>query len=437
MNISLPIDSAIEFINIVELSPLVSHCNIKVCWVDNTHPNRNGSLITKEVATKMGQTLAGCPIVGYFNEETQDFAGHERQLVVDEDGNVKLKDITRPYGFVDVNAKVWFQKFQDNDGVIREYLCTEGYIWTGAYPESKRIIEQGNNQSMELEKESVQGFWTNQNNSNARFFIINEALIEKLCILGENVEPCFEGSQIKNTFSLEAEFAEFKNTMFSLISEIKETLKGGAVDMQEENVIIEDTVVTEEPVTENSIADPAPEVPETPVEETQPEPEVIEEAPVAEEPVPVVEEPVTEEPAGPTYSLEEIPEYVSLRDEHNTLLANYSALEESVATLNAELETLRTFRLEKEREAKQSMINSFYMLSDEDKKDVIENIDNYSLNDIEAKLAVICVRNKVNFSLNENKLKTEEPALLFNLNSVGEDNVPDWVKAVREVASNM
>ena len=437
MNISLPIDSAIEFINIVELSPLVSHCNIKVCWVDNTHPNRNGSLITKEVATKMGQTLAGCPIVGYFDEETQDFAGHERKLIVDEDGNVKLKDITRPYGFVDVNAKVWFQKFQDNDGVIREYLCTEGYIWTGAYPESKRIIEQGNNQSMELEKESVQGFWTNQNNSNARFFIINEALIEKLCILGENVEPCFEGSQIKNTFSLEAEFAEFKNTMFSLISEIKETLKGGAVNMQEENVIIEDTVVTEEPVTENSIADPAPEVPETPVEEAQSEPEVIEEAPVVEEPVPVIEESVTEEPEGPTYSLEEIPEYVSLRDEHNTLLANYSALEESVATLNAELETLRTFRLEKEREAKQSMINSFYMLSDEDKKDVIENIDNYSLNDIEAKLAVICVRNKVNFSLNENKPKTEEPALLFNLNSVGEDNAPDWVKAVREVASNM
>lgn len=391
----------------------------------------------------MGKTLPGAPIVGYYNEEKKDFEGHERELAFKEDGSIFLKDLTRPYGFVDVNAKVWFQKFKDADGVVREYLCTEGYIWTGAYPESKRIIEKGNNQSMELEKESVKGFWANQSNSNTRFFIINEALIEKLCILGENVEPCFEGAQIKSTFSLETEFAEFKNTMFSLINEIKETLKGGAVDMQEENVIIEDAVVTEEPITENSVADPAPEVPETPVEEGQPEPEAVEEEPVveepaAEEPAPVVEEPVIEEPAGPTYSLEEIPEYVSLRDEHNTLLANYSALEESVATLNAELETLRTFRLEKEREAKQSMINSFYMLSDEDKKDVVENIDNYSLNDIEAKLAVICVRNKVNFSLEENKPhKTEGPALLFNLNSVAEDNAPDWVKAVREVASNM
>jgi hypothetical protein len=37
---------------------------------------------------------------------------------------------TRPYGFVDLNAKVWFKKYND-EGVIHEYLVTEGYIWTG------------------------------------------------------------------------------------------------------------------------------------------------------------------------------------------------------------------------------------------------------------------------------------------------------------------
>ena len=36
-----------------------------------------------------------------------------------------------------------------------------------------------------------------------------------------------------------------------------------------------------------------------------------------------------------------------------------------------------------------------------DKKDVIENIDTYSLDDIEAKLSIICVRNKVNFNLED------------------------------------
>lgn len=80
------------------------------------------------------------------------------------------------------------------------------------------------------------------------------------------------------------------------------------------------------------------------------------------------------------------------------------------------------------------MIDSFYMLSDEAKADVVANIDNYSLDDIEAKLSVICVRNKVSFAL-ENEPSGQT---IVNLDGVGqEDTVPDWVKAVEEVAKNM
>jgi len=38
------------------------------------------------------------------------------------------------------------------------------------------------------------------------------------------------------------------------------------------------------------------------------------------------------------------------------------------------------------------------MLSEEDKKDVIENKTKYSLEEIKAKLAVICFEKKVNFN---------------------------------------
>ncbi len=41
------------------------------------------------------------------------------------------------------------------------------------------------------------------------------------------------------------------------------------------------------------------------------------------------------------------------------------------------------------------------MLSDEDKKNVLDNIDKFSLRDIEAELSIICVRNRVNFNLDE------------------------------------
>ena len=88
------------------------------------------------------------------------------------------------------------------------------------------------------------------------------------------------------------------------------------------------------------------------------------------------------------------------------------------------------------------MIKSFYMLSDEDKKDVIENIDTYSIDEIEAKLSVICVRNKVSFSLDEeddnNNNNNDEP-LTYNLNdtNTGDLSIPAWLKAVQAVAENM
>ena len=83
------------------------------------------------------------------------------------------------------------------------------------------------------------------------------------------------------------------------------------------------------------------------------------------------------------------------------------------------------------------MIDSFYMLSDEDKADVIENIDKYSLDDIEAKLSVICVRNKVNFNLEDENTEKKE-TVVFSLDNEEDDNavVPAWVKAIQKVAKN-
>ena len=65
------------------------------------------------------------------------------------------------------------------------------------------------------------------------------------------------------------------------------------------------------------------------------------------------------------------------------------------------------------------MNETFYMLSDEEKKDCLDNIDTYSYDDIEAKLSVICVRNnKVNFGLDNKPEANEE--MLFN-GSIGCD----------------
>lgn len=412
--ISVPA-SPIELIDIspLEQSPLISKVQIKICYVGD-EPNRNGSVITKQVAEQMASSVRGLPIVGFYKGE-EDFDEHNRKITIVND-EIKIEDMTKPYGFISMDAKVWFQKFID-DGVEHEYLCTEGYIWTDAYPESKRIIEKGNNQSMELNR-NIKGSWTTDDNGFPEFFIINEALIEKLCILGEDVEPCFEGATISKQFSLSLD-ENFKQQMFAMVNELKEALDKGGNTQMEDNKIIED------------------EFKKKPDEEEKEEKKVSEEEgktdkenkPDSEEDKKDKNSEDEDEKKKKKYSLEEIPEYVELSKNFTALQKDYDALVEEVAVL-------RSFKASAERADKEEMIKSFYMLSDADKKDCIDNIDKYSLDDIEAKLSVICVRNKVNFNLDEDKTPANPTVYTLGDNDDG-DSAPAWIKAVRDTAKEM
>lgn len=106
MHKSVPLNCPCEFIEIVPYNPLISKCVIKVLYVDDK-PNRNGTIITKNTAKKIANSLPGSPIAGFFCEETNDFNEHDRVLEIKE-GKLKFSRKTRPYGFVDLNAKVWF-----------------------------------------------------------------------------------------------------------------------------------------------------------------------------------------------------------------------------------------------------------------------------------------------------------------------------------------
>lgn len=404
-----------EYIQNTQISPLVSKGVCKVCYVGQ-QPNRNHTVITKEVAIEMGRKLPGSPIVGYFNQETKDFEGHNRAIDI-KDGKFAIVDVTRPYGFVPDNANVWFQKFND-EGVEREYLVTDVYIWTGVYPESKRILENGNNHSMELNEKNQSGFWTKDEKTNERIFIYNEALIEKLCVLGEKVEPCFEGAQFSSHFSLEGnqEFQKLKTMVYSMMDQLKETFnKGGSQEpMDNENKAL----------TEFEKNNPNPEDKNKEKENS------------SGTPAPEKEGKEDKDKKG-KYNLEDVTEYTELLAKFNELEGKYSALEQEKNTLDTEVTELKEFKLKAERQNKQQMIDSFYMLSDDDKKDVVEHIDTYSLDDIEAKLSILCVRNKVNFNLEDKHEEDDKtPKGLFNLEHPETDNVPDWVKAIRETAKS-
>lgn len=408
MYTSLPAQDACEFITYPTINPLVSQCQIKVLYVGE---NRNGTVISKAVAVEMGKKLPGSPIVGYYNKEDQDFEGHNKDIEWNGE-TYDIIDMTKPYGFIGENAHVWFQKFQDEDGVIRDYLLTEGYIWSGIYPESQRIIDKGNNQSMELDKDTLQGNWGISNQNNGRVFIINDATITKLCILGENFEPCFEGAQITGS----AQFGEY--SLQNDLSKLREAIAAMSKQIQEyeRSSQMEDQVIQEQ----------EQEVIETPEAENF---EKNEDNPIQDEQQ-KSEETVEE----PQYSLEEIPEYVQLKADFEQLQNDYSVLKEENEALVATNQQLNEFKLSIEKKDKQAMIDSFYMLSAEDKQEVQNNIDNYSLNDIEAKLSIICVRNKVDFSLNDKEDEKEKEApIIFSLDpTVNDSDIPEWIQAVKE-----
>lgn len=408
MYTSLPAQDACEFITYPTINPLVSQCQIKVLYVGE---NRNGTVISKAVAAEMGKKLPGSPIVGYYNKEDQDFEGHNKDIEWNGE-TYDIIDMTKPYGFIGENAHVWFQKFQDEDGVIRDYLLTEGYIWSGIYPESQRIIDKGNNQSMELDKDTLQGNWGISNKNNGRVFIINDATITKLCILGENFEPCFEGAQFTGSaqfgeYSLQNDLSKLREAIAAMSKQIQEyerssQMEDQVIQEQEQEVIETPEAENFEKIKDNLIQD-----------EQQKSEETVEE---------------------PQYSLEEIPEYIQLKADFEQLQNDYSILKEENEALVATNQQLNEFKLSVEKKDKQAMIDSFYMLSAEDKQEVQNNIDNYSLNDIEAKLSIICVRNKVDFSLNDKEDEKEKEApIIFSLDPTASDSdIPEWIQAVKE-----
>ncbi len=442
----------------------------------------------------MAPSLRGACIVGHYEASKGDFEEHNR-LVELKGGTATVIEDTRPYGFVDLNAPVWFQDFLDDDQVVRKYLVTEGYLWTGQYPECGRVIQEGNNQSMELDEYLTSGEWTTIDNTKMEFFIINEAVVSKLCILGEDMEPCFEGSTInKSTTQYSFDRGTFANQLFSLMQDIKGILsKGGEPAMFElynvelgddmwkkvsemvtgidnkyivngvyvnkdetpyQYFLIASDKETDEPnyVRVNfSIGEDGSttygiqegfEIPEgyEPVFTREAVSEYIN-AQAANEPETQGNpdesgNPETDNTVG-TYKLEEIPEYVEAMNRIHELETNFAALKETADAAAAELAALREYKVNAERKDKQAMIDSFYMLSDEEKKPVVDMIDTYSVEEIEEKLSVICVRNKVSFAKEDDDSNSGVKTYSVGDGSNAESATPEWIKAVLETAKTL
>ena len=462
MHRSIATIDAPQFINLqpLDINPMMSKCEIKVLYIG---ANRNHSYITKEVATEMAKTLRGAPIVGYYKEEKEDFADHGEQVIFDDEG-IHFNCLTKPYGFVAPDAEIWFQKFIDTDDfgndIEREYLMTTGYLWTGQFEEAKAVVENGRPQSMELDEATLNGRWEYDMSKGMDYFIIDDAMFSKLCILGDDVEPCFEGASVTEP-QVSTSFTKvddtFVRTLYTMMQDLKSALQtqGGQSKMELENNELENNeiVVENEVVEETPVAEEVPAVEEPAVEEEVPAEENAEAASNGE-----IEEESTEEPASefakkdeeeeeekedaenkeeePAEEEEEDDEEKKKAAKNSLLEEEHEALKAEFAAMKAEYEKLVEFKNQIDNEKKDELIASFYMLSDEDKADVVENKAKYSLEEIKSKLAVICFDKKVNFDLddnskNEERVEDNKNANVTTFSLDNQDNgIPAWIKAV-------
>ena len=394
-----------EFINLSpnDINPLVSNCQIKVLYIGE---NRNRSYISKEVAEDMAKSLRGTPIVGYYIEDKEDFGDHGEQLVIDGEG-FHFNTLTKPYGFVAPDAKVWFQDFEDMDerGIktVRTYLVTDGYLWTGQFEECRSLLTNAKSQSMELDSETLNGEWSNAVNNNYELFIINDAIFSKLCILGDDVKPCFEGASIApKTYNL-----DFQKTLFSMVKDLQEIKSEGRANSMNTEIIenndLNAAVNAAEPAAATTFTEKIENLGKANQEE-----------------LPKNENTITAE------------QFSLLSQEYEDLKNKNAELQEKYSKLEQDYSELLTFKKNVENEKKDELIKSFYMLSNEDKKDVMENKEKYSLDEIEAKLSVICFRKKINFASEKEESEGEPAApVTYSLQDATED-VPAWLNSIRD-----
>ena len=179
--------------------------------------NRNGTYITEEFAEKLINTVPYTPVKGIWSEEIGDFEDHGKSRV---QGKI--------YGVVLAEPNFSWQDFVDKDGITRTYACVDVIVYTAIYPEASQII--GKALSMELLPKSIKGNWTMIDGK--KFFAFEDASFAGLQVLGDDVEPCFEGAQFFSLFTQMQElYAKIKQ--FSL-----ET--GGNVEMPELNFKLSD-----------------------------------------------------------------------------------------------------------------------------------------------------------------------------------------------------
>ena len=380
--------------------------------------NRNGSYITEAVASQLIQSALNSPtpVVGFFDPETQSWAGHTGPTLADAYGYVK-------------SFEGW-QPLRDTDGETREYAIFSVDLFTKYYEEATKIA--GQNQSMELDINSIDGDWADIGGN--EYFVYTKAQIQGLCIIGSH-EPCFSVSAFfsKEDDNYKSQYDKFSSLLSDLKMRVEEAENGGEKTMDEK---------FEAQEVENL---ETPAVEETQVQEPEPVAEFTEEAVVEQlstEEIPNEESETTfaavEEDANASESdvsavievkVADVDNFEILYNELNAkyeqLNADFAAVKMQIDSLTEQLaaaqateqslrETVHGYELkeqENENARKELLIQKYEKEIDEPEEitGLRASISNFSYEELEGKLAILFANKKMMADSDTKKVPLVEP----------------------------
>ena len=199
---------------------LYSYAKLKIFYVGMTGDKR---LFTKQFSDKLLATLPYVPVVAYYDEEDEDFRGH----------NLSVQYI---YGIVPPDTKI---EYIEEDG--KEYAICDVLLYTGRRDRTGEIAQKivGKGHSLELNPADTKYKYNKNASGHIQSIEFTEGSLLGLSVLGDNEKPAFAGSEF---FSAQSEFmkmfADFKATMIDIFA-AQNQQRGDemSVELENQNVI--------------------------------------------------------------------------------------------------------------------------------------------------------------------------------------------------------
>lgn len=182
--IRLRFTSSIE--DICDINESFASARLRAFYVGG---NRNGSFISKDSVEDAIPTMFNCPIVCNYDVESDTIGGHDIGIITNDDGEVKLINMTSAIGVIPSGSAYRYESIQEDDGAEHEYFVVDAILWkrSPAYEKIKRdgIVSQ----SMEITVLAghMQG----------DLYFIDKFIFTAFCLLGDDVEPCFESASLQ------------------------------------------------------------------------------------------------------------------------------------------------------------------------------------------------------------------------------------------------